>query len=95
MTLTVRTDHRVEEQLATYALRTNQTKSDVVKQALSEFLEKHAKEPPTPWDLLKDLIPTEAHPALPSDLSSRRKEYLSEYLEEKHARRRRPASRNL
>ena len=40
MTLTVRTDHRVEQQLAKYAARTQQTKSDVVKQALAEFLEK-------------------------------------------------------
>ena len=48
MTLTVRTDHRVEQQIAKYAARTQQTKSDVVKQALAEFLEKHSEIQPTP-----------------------------------------------
>ena len=95
MTLTVRTDHRVEQQIAKYAARTQQTKSDVVKQALAEFLEKHSENQPTPWELLKDLIPVEVNPLLPSDLSSRRKEYVSEYLEEKHARRRGPAGRDV
>ena len=76
MTLTVRTDHRVEQELA-------------------EFLEKHSENQPTPWELLKDLIPVEANPLLPSDLSSRRKEYLSVYFKEKHARRRLPAGRDV
>ena len=95
MTLTVRTDHRVEQQLAKYAARTRQTKSDVVKQALAEFLDKHSENQPAPWELLKDLIPVAANPLLPSDLSSRRKEYLSESLKEKHARRRGPAGRDV
>ena len=95
MTLSDRIDPLVEQQLAKCAARTQQTKSDVVKQALAEFLEKHSENQPTPWELLKDLIPVEANPLLPSDLSSRRKEYLSEYLEEKHARRRGPAGRDV
>ena len=95
MALTVRIDPRVEQQLAEYATRTQQTKSDVVKQALAEFLEKHSDNQPTPWELLKDLIPVEADPRLPSDLASRRKEYLSEHFNEKHSRRRLPAGRDV
>ena len=95
MTLTVRTDHRVEQELAKYAARTQQTKSDVVKQALAEFLEKHSQNQPTPWELLKDLIPVEADPLLPSDLASHRKKYLSAYFKEKHSRRRLPAGSDV
>ena len=47
MTLTVRTDHRVSEALAIYCVQTQQTKSDVVKQALAEFLEREALPRPT------------------------------------------------
>jgi hypothetical protein len=102
MTLTVRTDHRVEEQLVSYALRTNQTKSDVVKQALSEFLEKHDVEKPTPWELLEPLLAeiehdyntNPDHVKLPSDLSINRKKYLDEYYAERHARRRGPVDRH-
>jgi hypothetical protein len=88
MTLTVRTDPKIEQALGRYAARTKQTKSDVVKQALTEFLEKNEQEKPTPWELLQDLIPTKVNPNLPPDLSERRKEYLTAYLEEKHANRR-------
>ena len=95
MTLTVRIDPLVQQKLAEYAQRTQQTKSDVVNQAISEFLERHSENRPTPWDLLKDLIPVEADPQLPRDLASRRKEYLSEYFKEKHARRRGPAGRDV
>ena len=72
-----------------------QTKGDVVKQARARFLEKHSQNQPTPWDLLKDLIPVAADPLLPSDLASRRKEYLSVYFKEKHSRRRLPAGRDV
>jgi hypothetical protein len=95
MTLTVRTDLKVSEALSAYALHTGQTKSDVVKQALNEFLAKHSRPAPSPWELVQDLLPTEINPALPADLSTRRKEYLSAILEEKHARRRGPASRSV
>lgn len=95
MTLTVRTDPRLEQSLERYAARTKQTKSDVVKQALTEFLQKQETETPTPWELIQDLLPTEVDPNLPPDLSSRRKEYLSALLEEKHARRRGSARRSV
>jgi hypothetical protein len=95
MTLTVRTDPKIEQALVLYAARTKQTKSDVVKQALTEFLAKQQTEKLSPWELLQDLIPTEIDPNLPSDLSARRKEYLSAILEEKHANRRRAAGRGV
>lgn len=99
MTLTVRTDHRVSEALAQYCLQAGQTKSDVVKQALAEFLAKQALPKPSAWDLVKDLIHNlERDDAcvaarLPTDLASNRKKYLSEYYEQRHARRRGPADR--
>ena len=99
MTLTVRTDHRVSEALAQYCLQAGQTKSDVVKQALAEFLAKQALPKPSTWDLVKDLIHNlereDARVAspLPADLASNRKNYLNEYYVERHARRRGAADR--
>jgi hypothetical protein len=95
VTLTVRTDDRTEAALSRYAARTKQTKSDVVKQALNEFLAKQPDSAPSPWDLIQDLLPADANPALPSDLSSRRKDYAIEYFEEKHARGRRSTRRGV
>ncbi len=99
MTLTVRTDHRVSEALAQYCLQAGQTKTDVVKLALAEFLAKQALPKPTVWDGIKDLIADlERADALvatpmPTDLASNRKKYLNEYYAERHAHRRGPADR--
>jgi|GEM_PF-1275391 len=94
MTLTVRTDHRVSEALATYCAQTQRTKSDVVKQALAEFLDKQALPKPTVWDSIKDMVlaleveDTDQN-AAPSTMTARnRKQHLSEYYAERHARRR-------
>ncbi|MBC7710112.1 MAG: hypothetical protein H7203_08630 [Rhizobacter sp.] len=102
MTLTVRTDHRVSEALAQYCVQTKQTKSDVVKQALAEFLEREALPRPTAWDAINDLVsglvrenvqaaPTTA--PLPTDLAANRKKYLGDYYAQRHARRRGPVDR--
>ena len=84
MTLTVRTDHRVSEALAQYCVQTKQTKSDVVKQALAEFLEREALPRPTAWDAINDLVsglvrenaqaPQSTTP-LPTDLAANRKKF--------------------
>jgi len=102
MTLTVRTDHRVSEALAQYCVQTKQTKSDVVKRALAEFLEREALPRPTAWDAINDLVTglilDNAHPEqtaepLPADLAANRKKYLGDYYAQRHARRRGPADR--
>ena len=102
MTLTVRTDHRVSEALAQYCVQTKQTKSDVVKQALAEFLEREALPRPTAWDAINDLVSglvredAQAAPSaspLPTDLAANRKKYLGDYYAQRHARRRGPVDR--
>ena len=101
MTLTVRTDHRVSEALAQYCVQTKQTKSDVVKQALAEFLEREALPRPTAWDAINDLVSglvredAQAAPItpLPTDLAANRKKYLGDYYAQRHARRRGPVDR--
>ena len=96
MTLTVRTDHRVSEALAVYCVQTNQTKSDVVKQALAEFLEREALPKPTAWDAINDLVnglvledaqSGRTGKPLPTDLAANRKKYLGDYYAERHAKR--------
>ena len=103
MTLTVRTDHRVSEALAQYCVQTKQTKSDVVKQALAEFLTKQALPKPTAWDSVKNLVlaleaeSDQADPSAPLLQARDRKKHLSDYYAERHAQRstnrRRPADR--
>ena len=99
MTLTVRTDQRVSDALAQYCAQAGQTKSDVVKLALAEFLAKQALPKPTVWDGIKDLIAdlerADALGAtpLPTDLASNRKHYLNDYYAQRHADRRGPADR--
>lgn len=102
MTLTVRTDHRVSEALTQYCVQTKQTKSDVVKQALAEFLEREALPRPTAWDAINDLVSglvrenVQATPTttpLPTDLAANRKKYLGDYYAQRHARRRGPVDR--
>ena len=96
MTLTVRTDHRVSEALAVYCVQTQQTKSDVVKQALAEFLEREALPKPTAWDAINDLVnglvledaqSGQTGKPLPADLAANRKKYLGDYYAERHAER--------
>lgn len=99
MTLTVRTDHRVSEALAQYCAQTNQTKSDVVKLALAEYLAKQALPKPTVWDSVKDLVlaleaeSARADPDAPVLQARDRKKHLSDYYAERHTNRRRPADR--
>jgi antitoxin component of RelBE/YafQ-DinJ toxin-antitoxin module len=101
MTLTVRTDPHVSEELAQYCAQAGQTKSDVVKLALAEFLAKQALPKPSAWDLVKDLIhDLERADALvatplPADLASNRKQYLNDYYADRHAHRRGPADRPM
>ncbi len=93
MTLTVRTDHRVTEALAQYCVQTKQTKSDVVKLALAEYLAKQALPKPTVWDSVKDLVlaleaeSAQADSGAPVLQARDRKKHLSDYYAERHAER--------
>ena len=94
MTLTVRTDHRVSEALAQYCVQTKQTKSDVVKLALAEYLAKQALPKPTVWDSVKDMVlaleaaSARADQDVPVLQARDRKKHLSDYYAERHAQRR-------
>jgi antitoxin component of RelBE/YafQ-DinJ toxin-antitoxin module len=96
MTLTVRTDHRVSEALAQYCAQAGQTKSDVVKLALAEFLAKQALPKTTVWDSVKDLVlaleadSTDAPPTslAPVKQARDRKKHLSDYYAQRHDKRR-------
>ena len=95
MSLTARIDHKVSEALVQYCLRTNTTKSDVVKQSLIEFLARQSLPPASPFELGADLFPQAG--ATPSgaaaDLSTNRKTHLKARLNAKHIDRRGPANR--
>lgn len=95
MTLTVRVDYKVSEALAEYCARTDQTKSDVVKLCLAEFLARQAQPTPSAYELGVDLFPTSASADAPTELSSNRKTLLKERLHAKHLNRRRPADRGV
>lgn len=100
MTLTVRTDHHVSEALGQYCVKAGQTKSDVVRLALAEFLAKQALPKPSAWDLVADVVAdlerTDALVAtpLPADLARNRKQYLNEYYAQRDTNRRGPADRS-
>ena len=55
MTLTVRLPDRVEQELAEYCVKRRITKSEAVKQALTDFLAANAGKP-NAYDLGKDLF---------------------------------------
>jgi len=102
MTRTVRIDWKVEEALAVYCARTEQTKSDVVKQSLAEFLEREALPRPTAWNAISDLVSGLVHDdaqsgqtetPLPADLATNRKKYLGDYYGKRNAGRRGPGDR--
>lgn len=92
MPLSVRLEPKLEQQLAAYSVETGKNKSEIVKQALTDFL---AKEVPTKssYELGKDLFGK--YGSGKSDLATRRKEYLRDILSEKHARRRRTSHRTV
>jgi len=83
MTVSVRLDPDLEQQLARVSEQTGVSKSQIIKQSLIAYLQVAAK-PQTPYELGKDLFGREGSGK--GDLSTRRKEYLTEILRAKHAR---------
>lgn len=83
MTLSIRLEPKLEQQLAAYSVETGKNKSEIVKQALTNFL---AKEVPTKssYELGKDLFGK--YGSGKSDLATRHSEYLKIILQAKHKR---------
>ena len=90
MTLTVRLDHKVEEQLAEYVVDNGMTKSEAVKRGLKLLFE---STPPkkTPYELGKHLFGR--HSSGRRDGSEKVKEHYREVIRAKHAGRRGSAGR--
>lgn len=87
MTLTVRLDHKVEEELAVYAVRNGMSKSEAVKRGLKLLFE---STPPnkTPYELGKHLFGR--HSSGRTDGSENVSKYVKEAIRAKHAGRYRP-----
>jgi hypothetical protein len=79
--LNVRLDKELDQKLRKYADLTNQTKSDVVKEALLDYLNKHQLEK-SPFDLGEDLFGVEG--AADRDLSTAYKSKLKDKLGKKY-----------
>ena len=86
MTVTVRLDHKLEQELATYSVVTGKSKSQIIKESLAAYLAK-AEKPKTSYELGKDLFGREG--SGDGDRSTRHREYVKEIVRAKHARRRR------
>lgn len=55
MTVTVRLDAELEEQLANLAEQTGRSKSDLIREGLREYVERHA-EHPTAWETGREFV---------------------------------------
>jgi predicted DNA-binding protein len=80
--VTVRLPDEMEAQLQTLTEIENSTKTDVIKSALAEYLEKHLREK-TPYDLGKDLFGR--YSSGDTDRSATYKDRVKKSLNEKHA----------
>lgn len=84
MTLTIRLDNELEQQLTRAAAQSGLPKSQIVKQSLREYLAKLTPKK-TPYELGIDLF-GKGPGSGRGDLSTRRKEYLTESIRAKRAR---------
>lgn len=96
MTLTVKLDDELNRAVRQYALARGETTSQVVREALAEYLVKRAAPKPSAYELGKDLFGAVGpEGGGPSDLASRRKEIYLEVLEQRDAERRARAEAKL
>jgi predicted transcriptional regulator len=85
MTVTIKLDAALEEQLRQRAQASGRSTSDVVRAALQVYLAAEEKEPPrSPYELGAGLFGSHAGPA---DLATRRKLGFVAALAERHTRR--------
>ena len=89
MTVTVKLDAQLEEQLRRHAALAGLTASDVIRSALVAYLAQPATpQQPSAYELGQSLFGRHRGPA---DLAERRKATLAKVLTERHARRGTPA----
>ena len=82
--LAVRLSENLEHDLSGYARKMNKTKTDIVKEALTLYLNEHkGQTSPTPYETGKDLFGRFSSGR--NDLSSTYKQTLKEKLHAKHA----------
>lgn len=85
MTISIRLDPDLERELARAVAQSGLPKSQIIKQGLREYLARLALPKKTPYELGKDLFGKGPGSGL-GDLSTRRKEYLTEIFRAKRAR---------
>lgn len=84
--MSVRVGAKAQRAVYRLAKATGRTQSDVVREAIEEYMAKHAPgEGPTMYDAWKDVIGIAK--GLPSDLSERTGEKVRRLLEERAAKR--------
>ena len=77
MTLSVRIPLRVEQELTDYCARNGVSKSEAVKDALDQFLNRKGDDR-SPYELGKDLLGPHSDETLSEDTASRTKQLLRE-----------------
>ena len=86
MTLTVRLDPHLEQQLASYCRKRRKTKSEVLTSLLREHLAAANETAKTPYQLAKEFGLIGAVTSGRKDASENYKRYLREKLRAKHSR---------
>ena len=86
MTLTVRLDPQLEEQLDSYCKKRRQTKTEVLTKLLRDHLHAASGTAKTPYQLAREFGLIGAVPSGKRDTSENRKRYLKENLRAKHSR---------
>ena len=86
MTLTVRLDAQLEEQLESYCRKRRKTKSEVLTRLLRDHLAAANETAKTPYQLAKEFGLIGAVASGRKDASENRKRYLKQLLRAKHSR---------
>ena len=86
MTLTVRLDPHLEQQLASYCRKRRKTKSEVLTNLLRDHLAAENEATKTPYQLAEESGLVGAFASGRTDASENRKRYLKERLRAKHSR---------
>jgi RHH-type rel operon transcriptional repressor/antitoxin RelB len=80
--ITLRLDPNLEKSLTQLANQRGVSKSEIIRKSLALYMEQLARSELSPWELGKDLFGK--HGSGDGNLSSQRKQILSDRLKEKH-----------
>ena len=83
--ISLRIDQNLEKKLSFFAKSKEKTRSEVIIQSISEYLQKHSVEH-SAFELGKDLFGK--YSSGKTDISKNRKKYLIEKIQNKHAKKR-------